>query len=77
VALDHSFRHIGQPKPRECAIEQLCGSIAGELAFDAHSHIAIPSFELPRIKTPMRRQAQIDAIVSNQVPAASSAPADP
>src|SRR5262249_9732304 len=67
VRFDHSFWHVGQPKTRDGAVQQLRSAVAGELTLDTHLELAITLLEFPGIEAAVCRQPQIDAVVEDEV----------
>jgi hypothetical protein len=61
------FGQIGEPKSRSCRRENEASRSERELTIEPHIHFSAGFFELPGIKAAMRRQAQIDTIVSREV----------
>src|SRR6266581_4199784 len=67
VGLHHPLRRINQAKSGQRRIQHLHGTVEDELTFDANFQFAASFLELPGVKTAMCRQAQVDAVVANQI----------
>ena len=67
IGLKHAFRCIDQPEAGKRGIDLLRCGTEGELPFDAHPDLAAVLVELPGIDIVMPGQAQIDAIVPEQI----------
>lgn len=67
IRLSDILGHIGNAKSRHRSVEHLEGAVKGKLSFDMHVQLASVLLELPGIKSSSRRQAQINAVVIDQL----------
>ncbi len=67
VRLHKAFRQISQAEACEPGLEHLAGGVEEQLALDPHLEFARALFELPGVQPAMGGQAQIDAVVLDQV----------
>jgi hypothetical protein len=67
MGLRQVVRDVGEAESGQRRIEHLRGAVEDELAFHAHFQFAGALFEFPGVQTATRGQAQIDAVVPDQV----------
>src|SRR3984957_20852523 len=58
---------MGEPKSRQRSVEHLERAVERKLAFDAHLDFTAALFELPGVEAAGGGQAQIDAIMADQI----------
>jgi hypothetical protein len=67
VGLRHPLWHIRQAQSGQCRVQYLRSLIENKLAVDTNLQLAAAFLELPGVKATTCRQAQIDAVVADQV----------
>src|SRR5258705_5159646 len=67
IRLSQVLGNIGQSQSSERRVEHLKCAVEGDLPFDPYFQFATSFFKLPGIEAAVRLQAQIDAIMADQV----------
>jgi hypothetical protein len=66
-SLRQVLRHMGQAESGQRRVEDLEDAVEDELAFDADLQFAVTLFEFPGVQTAMGGQAEIDAVMTDQL----------
>lgn len=63
----HVLRHVSEAETGQCRIEHLARAVQHELAFDARVQFATTFLEFPCVEPAVGGQAQVDAVVLDQI----------